>query len=248
MSKLVLGNGTITTLLFSLPDMKLITTIKSADLKDNTSQFTNITQRYIITEITNPDSIVTVYDEKLTKLKTVKIIKPNYIINNAEVVEQPDKSFVVVVSMYHKTTFARAIRIIYPNNSIQELDGFNTFLVSEERDLEDRIVFRKTNSDASKDFAIYSFGNLSATNESLALEGVQVYPNPNEGIFNVKIEGTGNYELRLLDILGKTYWQTSTEGANTIEINALQQASNGIYLLEVKDEQGKRTIQRLVKQ
>jgi predicted transcriptional regulator len=78
---------------------------------------------------------------------------------------------------------------------------------------------------------------------------IKMYPNPASK--NVTIElpqnnGVGNYHINVTDIAGKVVMQVKANGG-TQQLN-IEQLMTGTYLLEIIDSNGKRTIEKLVKQ
>ena len=60
------------------------------------------------------------------------------------------------------------------------------------------------------------------------------YPNPNNGIFTIKLGEVANYDLIVNNVLGQTVFSTSTKGMNTsIDLSSFDK---GIYTVELKDE------------
>ena len=63
-------------------------------------------------------------------------------------------------------------------------------------------------------------------------QNVQIIPNPNNGVFQIKITEKGNYDMTIYSSLGNILIQQKILESNTnIE---LQGISTGIYILEIK--------------
>ena len=60
------------------------------------------------------------------------------------------------------------------------------------------------------------------------------YPNPNNGIFTIKLGEVANYDLTVNNVLGQTVFSSTTNEMNT-NIN-LSSFDKGIYTVELKDE------------
>ena len=78
---------------------------------------------------------------------------------------------------------------------------------------------------------------LTGIHQSIHTNKFIVYPNPNNGIFTV--EGSENkYELILTNVFGEKITQTVIpSGARNLTID-LSAQPNGIYLLQIKSENG----------
>ena len=60
------------------------------------------------------------------------------------------------------------------------------------------------------------------------------YPNPNNGIFTIKLGEAADYDVTVNNVLGQTIFSTSNNGINTII--DLSSFDKGIYTVELKDE------------
>ncbi len=74
----------------------------------------------------------------------------------------------------------------------------------------------------------------------LAEQIIDVYPNPNTGDFNVKLqEPSKNVSITLYSFTGNLVYHKVFEGAkNNIYRNRLSHVANGMYILKVKTEKG----------
>ncbi len=76
---------------------------------------------------------------------------------------------------------------------------------------------------------------------------IQIYPNPNEGTFNVQLNFESNQTIKIcvINVLNETVYQNEIQAKQTtlqIQINE----SKGIYLVKIKSEQGKEFQKRLI--
>jgi hypothetical protein len=73
---------------------------------------------------------------------------------------------------------------------------------------------------------------------------VKVYPNPSNGVFNVKTDKiSGNLNLRLVDMAGKSLWKGSYSTFNqTLYTLDFTYLPAGVYVLEVKTNKEYHTV------
>lgn len=93
--------------------------------------------------------------------------------------------------------------------------------------------------------SVYSFGIPASISEVSAAAAVTVYPNPNSGNFNLKIQSPVADELSLsvYDIVGQMVWSAEpvkVSGSYSTNIN-LSDMAKGTYLLQVKSGAGMST-------
>ncbi|QJX47511.1 T9SS type A sorting domain-containing protein [Hymenobacter taeanensis] len=92
---------------------------------------------------------------------------------------------------------------------------------------------------------------ITAVRNASLLQGIEVYPNPSTGVFEVKIDNAqrGPVTLRVTDALGRTVSaQTLTKGAASLrQVLDLSNLSNGVYSLHLDLPNGS-TVVRLLKQ
>lgn len=81
--------------------------------------------------------------------------------------------------------------------------------------------------------------------EGAAGAQVQVYPNPNNGVFNVKFETAEPRVITIYNTIGKVISKTNSNAAQ-IELNISQQNA-GIYILQVENPSGKALKKLIVK-
>jgi hypothetical protein len=86
-------------------------------------------------------------------------------------------------------------------------------------------------------------------NPTLGLKGnliqsqLKIYPNPSNGVFNVELPEGKAFELTVTDLTGREISkQTATTGLNLLD---LKNAGKGVYLLNVKSENGT-AVQKLI--
>jgi len=73
-----------------------------------------------------------------------------------------------------------------------------------------------------------------------------IYPNPNNGLFNLRLENTDGVSVRIIDMSGKLIRSTQLAGRNMYSID-MQNEEAGVYVIEIESETGK-TYKRLIKQ
>ncbi len=77
-----------------------------------------------------------------------------------------------------------------------------------------------------------------------ALENISIYPNPSNGNFSINNPSENNVTVDVLNILGSSVLKTQSSEKN-ININ-LEKALKGIYLVQVVNWQGQKTVKKLV--
>lgn len=86
-------------------------------------------------------------------------------------------------------------------------------------------------------------GTLS-TNDSLFLNGIAVYPNPSEDIFNINRNNSEKLNIRLIDITGKEVFVKKNITTENYQLD-LSNFSKGIYLLNMSSN-GKTSASKLI--
>lgn len=76
------------------------------------------------------------------------------------------------------------------------------------------------------------------------LEGVQIYPNPSEGIVNVTNDFQIQHQITVCDLFGR---QVMTSNANATTQLDLSDVQSGMYLVHVSNEKGSKTERILIK-
>ena len=80
---------------------------------------------------------------------------------------------------------------------------------------------------------------------------IELYPNPTNGELHIKTVGdefAGKVTVSIVDITGKVVYSTTQSifGSNSIiDVNA-SNISKGIYLVNVRDENGKLAVKKLI--
>ena len=144
-----------------------------------------------------------------------------------------------------------------PNGYFAGVEMFSNTNESDIRIIDDLTVVQPAGSSliyTPDDETVYSNGNAAAIRLITAdnvgirslpqLEGVSVYPNPTNGLVNVKILDAGNYNLELVNVLGAVVYTAVTNGTVALD---LTQYEKGVYTLQVSNNQGVYT-ERLIVQ
>lgn len=80
--------------------------------------------------------------------------------------------------------------------------------------------------------------------EDFGINNISVFPNPNRGIFNVRLSDNSSYEASLFDITGRNIANYNlAELNNSLEI---PHAKSGVYLLKIKNATAERTFKLIV--
>jgi hypothetical protein len=76
---------------------------------------------------------------------------------------------------------------------------------------------------------------------------IKVYPNPNNGIFNLQLSGfKGKTDIRMLNLMGKTVYQTTINEDNTMEVG-LPALPRGIYSVKANNGTTVQTIKMIIR-
>lgn len=78
------------------------------------------------------------------------------------------------------------------------------------------------------------FGNISASVGQISKDGIKVFPNPSNGVFNINVDS--NYSLEIFDITGRVINTRTLTGNTSIELN-----TSGVYFLRFSNEEGSYT-------
>ncbi|MDP6909280.1 MAG: T9SS type A sorting domain-containing protein, partial [Flavobacteriales bacterium] len=81
--------------------------------------------------------------------------------------------------------------------------------------------------------------------DEVASINASLYPNPNNGIFNLQLDNSGGLTVRVLDVSGKVLKSQQLSG-NTVYTLDMQTAPVGVYIVELESAEG-RTFKRLIK-
>jgi subtilisin-like proprotein convertase family protein len=93
-------------------------------------------------------------------------------------------------------------------------------------------------------------GTLSIDNLESSISGLSVYPNPNNGSFNVSLNSSSNNTIliRVFDIRGRKVFDKQYDSSPTInKVINLENVQSGIYLLQVRDGLNKQTKKIIIK-
>ena len=182
---------------------------------------------------------------------------------NADIVTLPlEQTDVVDITQEHVD--AGMITVMFdqpfvaePNGYFAGVEMFSNTNESDIRIIDDLTVVQPAGSSliyTPDDETVYSNGNAAAIRLITAdnvgirslpqLEGVSVYPNPTNGLVNVKILDAGNYNLELVNVLGAVVYTAVTNGTVALD---LTQYEKGVYTLQVSNNQGVYT-ERLIVQ
>ena len=82
---------------------------------------------------------------------------------------------------------------------------------------------------------VMKYASVTGLNELSGDEMIQIYPNPNNGFFTIKLPQIvdKNYVVEVINITGQTVYSESLSNKNIIRIN-LTGKPNGIYLVKIK--------------
>ena len=98
---------------------------------------------------------------------------------------------------------------------------------------------------------VYSNGTAAAirmiTGDSVGLEeeisGLNVYPNPSNGIVNIEIEGNQTLSVQVNDVVGKLISETTINSNTTLN---LQDLEKGVYFVTVSDSEKSNTTKIII--
>jgi hypothetical protein len=77
-------------------------------------------------------------------------------------------------------------------------------------------------------------------------ENIQIYPNPTTGNFFIKFETVQkDLSVRIMSISGQTIENRTFQNTDFVQLNLEQ--PNGIYLVELENGKGEKTVKRLIK-
>lgn len=95
------------------------------------------------------------------------------------------------------------------------------------------------------DNVVFPAGSIIVgVDENSATISVNIYPNPNNGLFNIDLSENDNYKLTIFNTLGQlVYVQDAISGHAAIDVNHLQ---SGVYVISIENET-ERMISRFVK-
>ena len=83
---------------------------------------------------------------------------------------------------------------------------------------------------ATQVIAVTQDANPVSVDEATLIQ-IKVYPNPTEGVLNLKFNGSADVFYRLIDLSGRTILTKRISNENeTLDLNTLE---SGIYILEI---------------
>jgi len=89
--------------------------------------------------------------------------------------------------------------------------------------------------------ACWGYGLSVGTGRELGIrnEELEIYPNPNDGLFTINAEGTKIKEVKIYDVIGRSFDRLKiTEIGNNRATVDLSDVAKGIYFVEVRTEKG----------
>ncbi|NQU34692.1 MAG: T9SS type A sorting domain-containing protein [Bacteroidetes bacterium] len=104
------------------------------------------------------------------------------------------------------------------------------------------VVATDNNSCSNDDIVTVTFINCTGIEDIVGLEAVSLYPNPNDGTFNFRIESRGsiNVDVKVFDVFGTKHFEL-----NNIEIVgdyisriSLTEPKPGVYFISIENEEG----------
>lgn len=104
-----------------------------------------------------------------------------------------------------------------------------------------------THSDSLNDRSnwILESTTVSIKDRDLKKDLVKIYPNPAKDAFTIAFKGIRNATVRISDMLGKVVYQTSTKDER-IELSKADGFSTGLYIIQVSDENGRKSNKKLL--
>ena len=104
------------------------------------------------------------------------------------------------------------------------------------------VMVTDNNGCYAEDESIVSFVDCTGVDEIAGLERVNIFPNPNDGTFNLTIQSAKSIsvDLKIYDVLGHQYMnmeQLNINGEYSSKIS-LQDFNPGLYFITLKDEKG----------
>ncbi|WP_282135197.1 T9SS type A sorting domain-containing protein [Seonamhaeicola maritimus] len=97
----------------------------------------------------------------------------------------------------------------------------------------------------SKWEAIPTSESLSIDKNEVLSSAIRVFPNPANDNFTIALKNLGNVKVKIIDVLGKTIYESQSSGKN-LQINNDGRFKSGIYLIKVIDNTNRVYHTRLV--
>jgi len=91
---------------------------------------------------------------------------------------------------------------------------------------------------------VYDNAFIASTEELSKEEQIEIFPNPNNGLFTVSLKKSGNYKIDILDSKGRIVAQKNFD--TNIQLDLTKEVK-GLYLLQITSVDGSQTIRKIVK-
>ena len=91
---------------------------------------------------------------------------------------------------------------------------------------------------------VFNENFLASTEELTNNDLVDIFPNPNNGIFKVELPKAGNYTIDILDTKGRLIGKKSFE--KSIQLDLTKEVK-GLYLIQITSQEGNLTIRKIIK-
>ncbi|NND94910.1 MAG: T9SS type A sorting domain-containing protein [Flavobacteriales bacterium] len=93
----------------------------------------------------------------------------------------------------------------------------------------------------SIDYFSYFVSGASGIGEQEDELGLQVFPNPSQGDFSIRLESLGETYLRVLDLDGKELYNERFISTGSTQAISLDEVATGTYIVEVRNSEGTST-------
>ncbi|MGE6396863.1 T9SS type A sorting domain-containing protein [Chryseobacterium scophthalmum] len=87
--------------------------------------------------------------------------------------------------------------------------------------------------------------NLSNQSSTENAKTFKLFPNPNNGVFNILMDKVKTGRLEITDINGKHVYSDFFENKNTFSVN-LKNKNNGIYFIKITDSSGEISMKKII--
>ena len=109
----------------------------------------------------------------------------------------------------------------------------------------DACMYMFTTGQAARILAWYNsissqFTTTALGNEEFLSSQFSIYPNPSKGNFNIEFKDLSNsYSIEVFDVTGKTIYENNfDQSANLVQVINIQNATSGVYFINVKSDKG----------